>query len=350
MLTFDPNQLFDLAPNGILIAREGRLVYCNPAGREMLFQCGVKLEPEMPLPEALAELPGQGSAAFSLGGSRLLAHTRPLDGGTLYELQPIPTEEALSVRELSRISQELRGALFHTIGSIEQLKQSGSEQARREQLSLLLKSSCQTLRIANSIDLMGALTDSSSFSMEPLNLQALCETLFHETASLLEPIPVALHWVVQPTPPVMGSQYLLRCLILHLISNSVQAHATDLTATLAVKNSQVSLTLRDNGTGIPPEALGTLWTPGEGLKGVHATGLGFGLTICQQIARRHHGSLLISSNPEGGCSCVLRLPADNGKQKVLRNTPVEYSGGFPDYMVELSGVLPTTLYDPEELL
>ena len=68
---------------------------------------------------------------------------------------------------------------------------------------------------------------------------------------------------------------------------------------------EVSVT--DNGTGIPPEALRRIWGLFE--QGTSdCTGAGVGLNICQSIAQQHGGRVTVTNRARGGASFVVYLP------------------------------------------
>ncbi|MBN8616491.1 MAG: HAMP domain-containing histidine kinase [Deltaproteobacteria bacterium] len=74
----------------------------------------------------------------------------------------------------------------------------------------------------------------------------------------------------------------------------------------------VSITLRDDGPGVPAEHLDRLGEPLHRIDDSRARntgGRGLGLSIARGIARAHDGTLSFESPPEGGLVVTLRLPA-----------------------------------------
>jgi signal transduction histidine kinase len=76
---------------------------------------------------------------------------------------------------------------------------------------------------------------------------------------------------------------------------------------------QATVTVVDNGIGIPPEMLDRVFDPFLQLEGCverSAGGLGIGLTLVKRLVDMHGGSVEASSEGRGRGSCfVLRLPA-----------------------------------------
>ncbi len=71
--------------------------------------------------------------------------------------------------------------------------------------------------------------------------------------------------------------------------------------------SLVTLTVRDNGTGIAPEIAGRLFEPYATTK---ATGTGLGLAIAQRIAIEHNGELSLVGGASKGAAFRLVLPIE----------------------------------------
>jgi two-component system sensor histidine kinase BaeS len=102
--------------------------------------------------------------------------------------------------------------------------------------------------------------------------------------------------------------------ILHnLISNALRYSPVGGRIILALDThpDQVSLSVRDNGSGIPEDALPRVFnrfyradksrTRAEG-------GTGLGLSIARKLAQAHGGDLTVTNHPEGGAVFTLSLP------------------------------------------
>lgn len=70
----------------------------------------------------------------------------------------------------------------------------------------------------------------------------------------------------------------------------------------------IEILVIDNGRGLSPEgiltAFGAFLTTKE-------TGGGIGLSICQEAAEHHSGSISLEANPMGGLTATLRLAAQH---------------------------------------
>lgn len=68
----------------------------------------------------------------------------------------------------------------------------------------------------------------------------------------------------------------------------------------------IRLDLSDNGPGIPPEIVSTLFEPFVTLGKSHGTGLG--LAISKKIVEDHGGTIEVVSSPDEGANFIIRLP------------------------------------------
>jgi len=106
----------------------------------------------------------------------------------------------------------------------------------------------------------------------------------------------------------------------NLLDNSVEACAYGGHVSVTVAEgpaaigSEVTVTVEDDGVGIPADLRERVFTPGFSSKatlpGPLSTGRGIGLTLVKRIAQRHGGSVQIDSNREAGngARIVVRLP------------------------------------------
>ena len=95
--------------------------------------------------------------------------------------------------------------------------------------------------------------------------------------------------------------------ILDIAENSVRADASLIGITVSVQPEEDTLTvsIKDDGCGMTPEEMDTLFTPFSSHK---ADGTGLGLAITQKIIKAHYGSIDVSSSPGRGTVFTVTLP------------------------------------------
>ncbi len=105
----------------------------------------------------------------------------------------------------------------------------------------------------------------------------------------------------------------MRTLITHLVRNSIEAasgagRTPRISVSVRPEADAVCVTVEDSGPGVTDEAVNRhLFDPF--FSGRQAgRGIGFGLSVCWQIVRRHHGLILAESPDGGGFRVVTVLP------------------------------------------
>ncbi|MDD5301900.1 MAG: HAMP domain-containing sensor histidine kinase [Elusimicrobia bacterium] len=101
----------------------------------------------------------------------------------------------------------------------------------------------------------------------------------------------------------------LERVLVNLIGNAAKAMPGGgrISVSVALAGPRVVLSVDDDGPGIPTELLPRLFTPfatGHAKEG----GVGLGLYLCREIARRHGGDLTVGRSPRGGARFEMTLP------------------------------------------
>lgn len=141
--------------------------------------------------------------------------------------------------------------------------------------------------------------------------------------------------------------------LLNLISNAMKFSAKDSHIEISLTQSpkKLYITVRDTGCGLSQSVKGNLFSRYLRQPGLEdaRSGHGLGLTIARSAAIAHDGTLLATQNPEGGVSFTMSLAMITPKGGVLRSPimfPVDYAGGHDHTLLELSDILPSSLYEP----
>jgi C4-dicarboxylate-specific signal transduction histidine kinase len=114
-------------------------------------------------------------------------------------------------------------------------------------------------------------------------------------------------------PNVSGNRVQLQQILINMINNSWQAmqQVAETDRWLSINTAfgddgQVVVCLEDNGPGIDPAILESIFEP---LTTSKQDGLGMGLAISNSIMQAHGGRIWAENNPKGGARIIFSLPA-----------------------------------------
>ena len=139
-----------------------------------------------------------------------------------------------------------------------------------------------------------------------VDLMALVESLCEDAGDAGH--RVVLHGQVQA--PYPGRPLALKRCIGNVLDNALR-YGSRAEVGVADSPQAVTLTIADNGPGIPSESLEKVFDPFfrlETSRARHSGGTGLGLGIARNIARAHGGDLVLKNRAEGGLLAELTLP------------------------------------------
>ncbi|WP_448680091.1 sensor histidine kinase [Pseudomonas nicosulfuronedens] len=110
--------------------------------------------------------------------------------------------------------------------------------------------------------------------------------------------------------PLKVQPMALRSCLNNLLDNALR-YAGEVSIELRDGAREVEIRVRDHGPGIPAELREQVFEPFfrlEGSRNRNSGGVGLGLAIARDAARRQGGDLVFEETPGGGATAVLRLP------------------------------------------
>jgi two-component system nitrogen regulation sensor histidine kinase GlnL len=213
------------------------------------------------------------------------------------------------------LAHEIRNPLGGIKGAA-QLLGGADDPDQRRCLDIIVREVERLNRLVSQLTVIG---DPPPVSRRPVNIHRVLNdvvTLERETPAWGT---IRLRTVFDPSlPPVLGDPDRLTQLFLNLIRNAVEAAngrgeihvTTGLETGLHVRRPDgwarlLAVTVEDDGPGIPPDIEARIFAP---LFSTKARGTGFGLSVCQQIAGEHEGTIDYEARPGGGTIFRVRLP------------------------------------------
>lgn len=154
------------------------------------------------------------------------------------------------------------------------------------------------------------------FNPVEFNLYPIVEDVFHFNFENAKSKGIALLNIVKITDSVFADVNMLTVILRNLISNAIKFTGTNgrISITTEQQNSQLKITVTDNGLGIGPEELQKLFDENIQYSGTgthHEKGTGLGLLLCKEFIERHGGKLKAESKLGEGTKIYFTLGIKN---------------------------------------
>lgn len=212
---------------------------------------------------------------------------------------------------VSDASHELRSPLTTIRGYAQQLIKRGDKHPEllKVGLQVIARESERLNRLVDDL-LSLARSEEAAETRVPVDLVAIAREVA-ETMGPLHP-NLRLEGLLNQLW-VEGDPDALKRVLLNLIDNALRAAGSggDVVVSWGQVSSHAEIQVRDNGHGIAPEHLPRLfdrfYRVDEARDRDHG-GTGLGLSIVHQIVQRHHGEIVVVSEPGQGACFLVRLP------------------------------------------
>jgi signal transduction histidine kinase len=305
-----PEGFFDAQING---GRYRGLVVDKPEGRVVVLL-------------ALSSYDGDRSRMFmSLGFAELagiLASIAVVVLLTRRSIRPLAQALAMQRRFVADASHELRAPLtvLHTrIQLLARRLDDGDPQETKDQIDAL---AADTRALGEVVDdlLASASMATDGVPSDRIDAFALAEAVRDSMAEHAASAGVSLvaerdHAGSAAELAVIGSATALRRAITSLVDNAL-AHehkGGSIVIRVARRGPDVVIDVRDDGVGVDPDAMNSLFTRFSHGQSHTATAgrerYGIGLALVRETALAHHGEISVAQTPGGGATFTLRLSA-----------------------------------------
>jgi len=224
----------------------------------------------------------------------------------------VAEKRELLARLLGRLAHEVRNPLSSLDVHVQLLEEDLGALApqMREQLTPRLEIIHGELhRLEGIVERFLRLASPAGVDLEPVDIRKIlthvCELLRPEAKA--RAIEVCRR-ADDSLPRVMADPVQLTQALLNLVINAIQAVERNgrIEVSAGFADGSVSVSVSDNGPGVPPEKLAFIFDPYYTTK---SEGSGLGLWIAQQIVTAHGGSLQAQNKPSGGARFTMRLPS-----------------------------------------
>ncbi len=218
---------------------------------------------------------------------------------------------------LANMSHELRTPL-HSILSFANLglKRVGTTKPERlcNYFTKVLNSGDSLLALLNDLlDLAKLEAGKMTFDFQPCDLRSLCSAVADEFHAIFSERSLSLQLIPPSVPTTaMVDHERFRQVMRNLLSNAGKFSPQGGAITLNLYRSEtaLSVSVQDQGPGIPPDELGTIFEKftQSSLTRTGAGGTGLGLAICREIIEAHQGRSWAKNGTDGGAVFTVEFP------------------------------------------
>jgi signal transduction histidine kinase/CheY-like chemotaxis protein/PAS domain-containing protein len=213
-------------------------------------------------------------------------------------------------RFLSTASHELRTPLNAVVGFAELLAREEVTDEQRQWVDQIRLSASHLVELVTRVlDLTKLESGAATVAVESL---ALAEVVSSTVASFtgLAASRGAQVIVAVGDSHVLADPVALREVVSNLVDNALKFGATRVDISAIESDATVSLSVRDNGPGIPSDLLERVFVPFDRLgRGADVPGSGLGLALTKHLVEAMSGTITMTSSVGGGAQATVNLVA-----------------------------------------
>jgi signal transduction histidine kinase len=207
-------------------------------------------------------------------------------------------------RATARFAHEVSNALQIIMTSVDMLQQH-PDRSHPTLLADIRDAATHAAKLTRSLLIA---TRSAPAHQVPIDPVAFLRDMRQLLAQLVPGYPIAIDPDLATAPVIADPTELLQVLMnLVLNARDAMAPGAPIVIETRTRDDRVALTVRDQGSGIPPEVRPLVFEPFFTTK-PPGLGSGLGLAIVDDIVRRHGGTIEIAENQPTGTAITVLLP------------------------------------------
>jgi signal transduction histidine kinase len=253
------------------------------------------------------------------GGRIAEIHTAPLPDHrwaiTIYDVSAYKRSERAKNNMLGEVAHDLKQPLASIASFSDMVEASGELNPRQQQYLARVRNAAlrMTEQVLQLLDLAW-IESGMKLTVVETDLVHLLRTAIDELESKAAAKRIRIELYVNGRiPSVMGDNRRLNQVMTNLISNAIKYSAEDTTVhcSIALKDKQIVVSVRDEGIGIAAEHIPHLFqqfyrVDSKQTRRIEGTGLG--LFIARSIVEQHNGKISVESTPGAGSTFTVILP------------------------------------------
>lgn len=355
----DAMEMVDHISHPAFCVKDGVIVKANPAALSRMIEPGM----------SIATLLETGTEEYNQFENGCLYLTLTVSGASIgasvnrkadFDLFMLEQEaDRAELQAMALAARELREPLASVMITADRLFPVSALTADpeiREQVAHINRGLYQMLRVISNMSDANRYASDSGVCQEVRDVCGILREVFAKAADLVGQTGVTLTYTDFPGAvySLVDAEKLERA-VLNIIGNSMKFTPAGgvIQAKLTHRGRKLYLSIQDNGSGIADALRGSLFSRYTREPGVEdgRFGIGLGFVLIRSTAALHGGTVLVDQPDGGGTRITMTLEIRPGAGNQLRSPVlrVDYSGERNHGLLELSDVLPASLYDSENI-
>lgn len=259
------------------------------------------------------------------------------------------------LRAFALAAQQLREPLSNAMAGTELLLPNSalkSDNEAQQYLSQVNRSLHQLLRAISNMSDTAQYASQHTYRMQLQDAPAVFEEILEKASAVTSQTGRTFTYdVPQQSVYCLLDREKLERAVLNLISNAVKFTPKGgvIHATLRRNGSRLAFTVQDSGQGVSSQVRSNIFSGYLREPGIDdgRNGIGLGMSIVRSVAAAHGGTVLMEQPKDTGARITMTLALRQSGKTVVRSPislPVDYTGGRDQCLLELSDVLPDSLY------
>jgi signal transduction histidine kinase len=217
---------------------------------------------------------------------------------------------------VATVSHELRTPLTSIFGYTELLLAVEGNESQRKMVEIIERNSRRLLSLVDDLLTLSRVDSGAMARMDgEVDLTDLVASVSGDLQPALEDNRITLEVrLANGLPCIRGDRQQLERVLLNLLSNAVKFSSPESTVTIEAQpdGADLRFTVTDSGMGIPlneqDKVFDRFFRTAEARRRV-IQGTGLGLSVVQEIVKRHSGTIAVASVPDQGTTMTVTLPA-----------------------------------------
>jgi PAS domain S-box-containing protein len=256
---------------------------------------------------------------------------------------------------IAMLAHDFRGPLTSIVGFADLTTEVGEvNEEQRDFLETIKRSALQLSELAtDTLTLSRLERNEVILQLSQIDLAELLRNVISRSSDRSH-----IELIVHGDPQIVGDEERLRQVFMNLIDNAIKytpEFCPPPTVTLRGSEDDVTVTVRDQGIGIPAGEISRVFdrfTRASNARRLRITGTGFGLFLTKQLVQLHGGTISVESEEGVGSSFAVRLPR-RVDRRAAPHTIVLLDGerdrSFLGYGLQEAGYRVITVSTPEEV-